>query len=112
MNPEENKASQSNPADNSVLFGILSYLGILVIISFIFARNNPTVKFHIKQGLTILCLEIIVWILGSISWQLWAILNIVNLAALIFSIIGIVNVVQKKEKQLPLIGQFAKYFTF
>ena len=31
---------------------------------------------------------------------------------LVLSIIGIVNVVQNREKELPLVGSFAKHFTF
>ena len=113
MNPEENKVTEIAPTPaHRMVFGILSYLGILVIISYIFGKNDSFVKFHIKQGLLVLCINVIVWVVGMISWHLWPILNLINLVAFIFSIIGIVNVVQKKEKELPIIGQFSKYFTF
>jgi len=95
-----------------MVFGILSYLGILVIVSFIFSKNDSFVKFHIKQGLVIFCIDLVVWIIGLVAWQLWPILNVINLVTFIFAVIGIVNVVQKKEKELPWIGQFSKYFTF
>jgi uncharacterized membrane protein len=39
----------------------------------------------------------------------WFLMNIVQLALLILSIVGIVNVVQKKEKELPFVGSFAKH---
>ncbi|OGG53049.1 hypothetical protein A3H16_00990 [Candidatus Kaiserbacteria bacterium RIFCSPLOWO2_12_FULL_53_8] len=92
--------------------GVLAYLGILIIIPFLMAKDNPFVKFHIKQGLVLVVVELIVWVLGMYMWQLWQVLQLVNLATLVLAIIGIVNVVQGKEKELPLVGSLAKNFTF
>lgn len=94
--------------------GILAYLGVLVIIPFLMAKDDPFVKFHIKQGLILAITEIAVWVLGMsmMFWNLWPILSLVNLATLVLSIVGIVNVVQGQEKELPLIGSFSKNFTF
>jgi uncharacterized membrane protein len=97
---------------NRTLFGVLAYLGPLVIISLLVAKNDSFVKFHIKQGLVLFVIEIIVWILSSIGWQLWMLWYLINLGTLVFSIIGIVNVVQNKQQELPFIGQFSKHFTF
>jgi len=97
---------------SKTLMGVLAYLGILIIIPFLIARDDPFVKFHIKQGLLLVIVEIAVWVLGSSMWQLWMLLNLVNLATLVFSIIGIVNVVQGNQKELPLIGGLAKNFSF
>ena len=100
-----------NPKNSQrTLLGILSYIGILVVIPLIIEKKDPFVKFHIKQGLVVCSIEVIVWILEMMIWPLWIILNIVKLAALVLSIIGIINVVQGKEKALPLVGQFSKYF--
>lgn len=109
-----NQSSGGTPApsgDNTnMLMGILAYLGPLVIVSYITAKDKPFVKFHIKQGLVLLVIEVAVWIVGMMMWQLWMILNLINVAALVFTVLGIVNVVQGKEKELPLIGGFSKYF--
>ncbi len=97
-------------AQNRTLMGVLSYLGPLVIIPFMMAKNDSFVKFHIKQGVVVFALEIIVWILGMIMmYQLWVILQILNLCTLILSIVGIVNVIQKHEKELPVVGKFSSY---
>ncbi|MCR4274495.1 MAG: hypothetical protein NUW02_00370 [Candidatus Campbellbacteria bacterium] len=113
---QQNSAPQGTHADDAAskntLMGILSYIGPLVLIPFFTNKEQPFVKFHIKQGLVVLSIEVIVWILGMFMWQLWMLLNIVNIATLILSIIGIVNVVEKREKALPLVGGFSKYFTF
>jgi uncharacterized membrane protein len=92
----------------NTLMGVLSYLGPLVIVSFIVAKDDPFVKFHIRQGLVLLVIEAIVWALGMFMWQFWFLYQLVNLATLILAIIGIMNVVHGKEKELPLVGQFAQ----
>ena len=101
-----------NPAQKNMVMGILAYLGILVIVPFIVSKDDPFVKFHVKQGFVLLSIEVIVWILGSVVWGLWMLLSLVNLAVVILSIVGIVNVVQGQEKKLPIVGDFSRYFTF
>ena len=98
--------------NNNTLMGVLAYIGPLVIVSYLTAKNEPFVKFHIKQGLVLLAIEVVMWILSMVAIMLWPILSLINLGALILSIVGIVNVVQNKEKLLPLVGQFAKHFKF
>ncbi len=99
-------------ADNTTLMGVLAYIGPLVIIPYLTAKDNPFVKFHIKQGLVLLVAEAILWVLGSMVYMLWMVLQFVNLGLFILAILGIVNVIQKKEAEVPLLGQFAKHFNF
>ncbi len=98
--------------ENNVLMGVLAYLGILVLIPFFVAKNEPFVKFHVKQGLVLFVIEIAVYLLFSMFWSFWMLVQLLDLAVIVLSIIGIINVVQAKEKELPLVGQFSKYFTF
>jgi len=107
----QSQTPQAKP-EQKTLMGILAYLGILVVIPFLMAKDDPFVKFHIKQGLVLVVIELVVWVLGTSMWQLWMILNLVNLATLVLAIVGIVNVIQGKQKELPLVGSFSKYFTF
>jgi uncharacterized membrane protein len=100
------------PVDQNTLMGVLAYIGPLIIVSYLMAKDNSFVKFHIKQALILFIIEIATWFIGGMFWPLWMILNVVNLAVLVLSIIGIVNVVQGKEKELPLIGKFASNFHF
>lgn len=108
MEPQHN----TQPTGNNTLMGILAYLGPLVIVSYVTAKDDKFVKFHIKQGLVLLVIEAAVWVLGMGMWQLWMILSIVNLATLVLAIIGIMNVLGGKEAELPLVGQFSKHFSF
>ena len=98
-------------AQNQMLMSILAYVGILVIVPFLVARQNPSVKFHIKQGLVLVVIELAVWILGMFLWQLWPLLQLINLATLVLAIIGIINASQNKQKELPLVGSYAKHFS-
>ena len=98
-----------NNNNNRTLFGILSYLGPLVIVSLVVSKKDPFVKFHVKQGLVLFIIEVIVWILAAfLFWQLWIVWRLINLATLILSIVGIVNVLQNKEHELPVVGGLSK----
>ncbi len=112
MDEQSTPSAHAPNPQNKTLMGVLAYLGILIIIPFLMAKDDPFVKFHIKQGLLLVIVEVAIWVLGSAMWQLWTILSLVNLAAIVFSIIGIVNVVQGNQKELPLIGSLSKNFTF
>lgn len=109
--PNQPQAPQAKP-EQKTLMGILAYVGVLLVIPFLMAKDDPFVKFHLKQGLVLLVIEIVVWVLASSMWQLWMILNLVQLGTLVLSIVGIVNVVQGKQQELPLVGSFSKHFTF
>ncbi|OGG49656.1 hypothetical protein A2763_03170 [Candidatus Kaiserbacteria bacterium RIFCSPHIGHO2_01_FULL_54_36] len=98
----------------NTLMAVLAYLGILVVIPLIVAKGDPFVKFHIKQGLVLVIIELAMWALAMtmLGWQLMPLVQIVNLGVLILAVIGIVNAVQGKEKELPLVGSFARNFNF
>lgn len=112
--PPQNNQNSAPPSEgsNKTLMGILSYIGPLVVIPFLMSKDDPFVKFHIKQGLVVFCISLVAWILGSMMYSFYMIINVINLATFVLSIMGIVHVVQKNEKELPLVGGFAKYFTF
>lgn len=108
--PVQNESQASGAGDHK-LMGILSYIGPLVIVPYLSAKNDPFVKFHVKQGLVLLVIEVAVMFVMQVAWMFWPILQIVNFATVILSIIGIVNVVHHKEKELPVVGKFAKHVT-
>jgi uncharacterized membrane protein len=94
------------------LYGILAYLGILIVVPFLIAKEDSFVMFHLKQGL----LVFIVWML-LISTPLF--LNflypvhvLISLFLLFMVVMGIKNVLDEKEKELPLIGHLADKFNF
>lgn len=105
----------SEDVSNNKVFGILSYLWILVLIPIFAAKDSPYAKFHANQGLVLFIAEvalniavrIIAAILSlSIMGTLFAgILSFaVMIVSLIFMILGIVNACSDEAKELPLIG--------
>jgi uncharacterized membrane protein len=120
----------SNPqvdAQTNKVFGILAYLGILVLVTLLAApKNSKFARFHGNQGLVLLIGEvgayiviaIILAILGAIasatySWGLFTVVGIlstilylvISICALVFLIIGIINAAGGNCKPLPLIGK-------
>lgn len=92
---------------------VFSYLWILIIIPFLTdAKNDPFVKYHLKQGLTLIVFEAIGMVVSWIPVLGWLVGFLVWIASFIFIIIGIMNVANGHEKELPYIGQYAKNFHF
>lgn len=98
--------------EHNTLMGVLAYIGPLVIVSYLAAKDDAFVKFHIKQGLILFIATVALQIVRSYLWILYDIISIAYLAVGVLSIIGIINVIQKKEKELPLVGHLSKHFTF
>lgn len=92
---------------------MLAYFSVLVIVSYLAAKEDTFVKYHVKQGLVLFALEIAVWLVSHFVffYPLWALLELVNLGILILAIVGIVNAAKGEEKPLPLVGHFADSFS-
>ena len=103
----EQAPSPSHTAQKNTLMAAISYLGPLVILSYLIAKDDSFVKFHVRQGAVLFGIEIALSVITSMFWGLFMLGQIVNLGALILSIIGIANAVQNKEKELPLVGHLA-----
>lgn len=101
--------SPSHAAQKNTLMAVLSYIGPLVIVSYLTAKDDAFVKFHIRQGVVLFVIEIAISIISSMFMfgGLYMIAQFANLGVLILSIIGIVNAVQGKEQELPLVGHLA-----
>ncbi|MES2766768.1 MAG: hypothetical protein V4642_12910 [Bacteroidota bacterium] len=92
-------------AENNKVMGILAYLGILVLIPILTAKESAFARFHANQGLILMLLWAATWILGMLlPWGLQIIVTLMNVAIFVLAIIGIINAVGGKMKPLPLIG--------
>ena len=78
------------------------------------SKNDPFVKFHVKQGLTLFLASIIIWMVVQIIPVIGPLFigPLLNIAEIVLLIIGIINAANGVEKKLPLIGQFADNFKF
>lgn len=98
-------------------------IGMAVISYFLFfvplltdSKDDPFVKFHVKQGLILFLVSIAyyvlrtVWIIGNILWYTRSLFLI---AYFVLLIMGVLNAINGQKKYLPVIGKFAdKWFKF
>ncbi len=98
----------------------LSYLSILLVIPLVLQKDNPYTKFHVKQGLVLLILEIILSVVSKLlvfipflgPFLASLIIPLAWIFVLVLIIMGIINALQGKTQRLPLIGAFGEKFTF
>jgi len=77
------------------------------------SKNDPFVKYHVKQGLTLFIAGVIVWLIMIVIPILGLLIApILNIILLVLLVLGIINAAKGLEKPLPLIGQFADNFKF
>lgn len=75
------------------------------------AKNDPFVKFHVKQSLGLL----LTWVLWSIITSyifLFGLEILISLAFLILWIMGLVKAAQGKQEALPVVGSFYEKLNF
>lgn len=106
----------------------LSYLGILLLVPMLTQRQNPYTMFHVRQGIVILGLWIVGFIVGILQIILHIIVGLMDipyagccvdtslgvvqiaiyLFALVLSIIGIVKSLGGELWKIPLLGGIAE----
>lgn len=94
-------------------------IGMAVIAYIIFflplltdSKNDPFVKFHVKQGLVLFVAWVADSIIGMVPILGWVIAPLLAIVLVVLFVIGIMNAVAGKEKELPLIGKYASNFNF
>lgn len=111
--------SQEKPAGKSeknIGMAIIAYI-LFFIPLLTDAKNDPFVKYHVKQGLAFFLTCIVVFIARSlVPWYYWWSMGwifwILNIGLLVLWILGIINAANGKENPLPLIGKLGEKFKF
>lgn len=92
-------------AEKNKLVALLSYLGLLVIVPIIAAKESRFAMYHANQGVILLIVWVGLWFLSLIP-----IVNLITLIAWIFpvvlTVLGIINVLNGRMKPLPLLGHW------
>lgn len=96
--------------DKNKVMGVLAYLGLLVLVPLLAAKDSKFARFHSNQGLVLLIAEGICSVLSAILslipfWLIRLPIYLVQIALFVLAIIGIVNAASGKAKELPLIGK-------
>ena len=81
------------------------------------AKDDPFVKFHVKQGLLLLILGIIVSIFNSIIGRIpfigWIVSFVLGVGMFVLWLLGLMNALNGKQEPVPVVGQYAeKFFKF
>lgn len=76
------------------------------------SKNDPFVKFHIKQGLILFIFWVASCIIGEIPVIGWTLFPFLSIIGLILFIFGIINALNSEKKELPVIGKYARHFNF
>jgi len=73
-------------------------------------KNDPFVKFHVKQALLLQVSFVVLSVLFSIlPYYLYSFLSrLISIAFLILWILGLLNAINSKTKYLPVIGKYAQ----
>lgn len=89
---------------------IVCYFSLLVIIPYLFNKDNKFVRYHINQGLSVLLCSIIAGVISLMTGDLLIYNTIITIVLALFiiflMILGIKNVCKGEEKPLPFIGNF------
>lgn len=102
----EDKPTPPSGGGKNIGMAVLCYFGILVLIPLLTeAKNDPFVKFHIKQGLVLLIAYVIGGAVTMIPLLGWVVGGIIDVILLVLFIMGIINSASGKEVPLPIIGQ-------
>ncbi len=115
LNETPDYTSSFDPADvqNNRVMGVLSYLGILVLIPLFAAKESPFARFHCNQGIVLAVAEVVVSIafrilrkLPLIGWIFSIIAALAGIGMFVLAVIGIINAANGRAKELPIIGGF------
>jgi len=87
------------------LMAVLAYIGPLVLLPILCARNSKFARFHANQGLVLFLLGIVCWLLDDVKLIGW-IFDICAAVVAILCVVGIIYAVQGKAKELPVVGNW------
>ena len=111
--PDYTASFDQNDIQQNRVMGVLSYLGILVLIPLFAARESPFARFHCNQGIVLALAEVILSFavrifarLPLVGWIIRLVGGLGGLALFVFAIMGIINAINGKAKELPLVGGF------
>jgi len=73
-------------------------------------KNDPFVKYHVKQGMVLFVAWIASAFISMIPLIGWMVAPLLSLAMLVLMIMGIMSAYKGEQKPLPVIGKYADSF--
>ncbi|MCE0498688.1 MAG: DUF4339 domain-containing protein [Methylacidiphilales bacterium] len=103
-------------AEKNKLFGIIAYVSILWLVPYLAAKDSPFAKYHANQGFVLFIVEVALWLVLTIIYQIIGMLGLSAFASIAFVlsfawlailglvIYGVLNAAFGKCVPLPVIG--------
>jgi len=108
------QVSQEHSTQHNTGLAVVAYILFFVPL-LTDAKNDPFVKFHVKQGFMVFLLGVASYALMFVFMVLpflMILTYVLHIAVVVLAIMGILNALHGKQEQLPLIGQYADKFSF
>ena len=87
------------------LMAVLAYIGPLVLVPLVAARDSKFAKFHANQGLVLFLLALVCWLLRDVKIIGW-IFSVCGVVVFLLAVVGIIYACQGKAKELPVVGNW------
>ncbi|MBP7708596.1 DUF4870 domain-containing protein [Candidatus Pacearchaeota archaeon] len=116
MVKKQNKNSATTKKDDSTLFAFLAtFLSIVgFVIALVTKREDKYVMFYAKQSLVLFIVYVVAWVVAMVLIWIpiigWIIMWAIYVLLLILWIISWINALSGQEKEIPIVGQYAKKF--
>ncbi|UMX48160.1 MAG: DUF4870 domain-containing protein [Candidatus Nealsonbacteria bacterium DGGOD1a] len=109
MGGQSAEAKKIAPKEKNTGMAMVAYI-VFFIPLLTESKDDPFVKFHVKQGLTLFVAWIAMGFASMIPLIGWTLAPFLSLAMLALMVIGIMNANKGEKKPLPLIGKYADNF--
>ena len=83
----------------------MSYLSVLILIPLLRRNEDPFIKYHLKQGVILLLMWVLIPYVLIIPLLGWILGSILLATTIILWVIAITNVIRGVEAPLPVIGK-------
>lgn len=102
--PEFTAFSQEE-IEQTRIFALFSYIGILFLVPLLGAKDSGYARFHANQGLVLFIADIVFGVCALIPILGWIIAGAGSVFSTVCTVLGIINAITGKAKPLPLIGK-------
>ncbi len=90
------------------IWAALSYLWILALVALLLKRQSGYVQFHAKQGVVLLIVEVILWLVGMVPVLGWLVTFVGHIVVAVLAVLGIVAALVGRYWEMPFLGEYAK----
>lgn len=105
---EEPIVELKKPGPAAIFWAVISYLGVLALIPLVLKLKNPFVLHHLRQGLLLFGVEVLLVVIGVIPLVGWVIVILGWLLCTILSLLGIFNAVIGRYWHFPLLSKYSQ----